>query len=84
MNDASDFKVILVWNNVLWTLDAEMPMYQNGIHNDGSYTITIDYLNHPAVSSDFSDVYYGDVYEADCTEPFPLLNGEIPYIVIEP
>lgn len=42
------------------------------------------YLNHPAAASDFSDLYYGDTYEADTAQPFPMLEGQIPYTVSEP
>lgn len=84
MNDTTSFRVILVIHNVLYTLDVSLPEYRNGRYEDGSYTIRIEYLSHPVKTSDFSDKTYGDQYEADLTEPFPLLNGEIPYIIIEP
>lgn len=84
MNSATDFKVILVFGNVLYTMDAALLSDTDGRNTEGSYTLSIDYLNHPAAASDFSDLHYGDTYEADTAQPFPMLEGQIPYTVIEP
>ncbi len=84
MNDISSFKVVLASGNVLYTLEASYANDRDSSHEGGSYTISLDYLNRPVVSSDFSNLFDGDLYEADLAAPFPLLKGEIPYIVIEP
>lgn len=68
------FKVVIVFNNVIFTMDASMPT-----DVDGSYTLRIDYLNRPAISDDFADGK-----DLDDAPVFPLLHGEIPYIIIEP
>lgn len=69
------FKIVFVFNNVLFTMDGFMPTAEL----EGSYTIRIDYLNHPVAASDFSDNE-----NLDDAPVFPLLHGTIPYIVIEP
>lgn len=84
MKGNNNFLVILVIDNILYKLDVSLPEYRDGRYQNGSYTIRIGYLSRPVGTGDFSAVSHGDQYEADVTEPFPLLHGEIPYIVIDP
>lgn len=78
---SDDFRVILGFNNVIFTLDAYLPD-----ETPGSYSISIEYLNYPTTAQDFGQSITGwDYYMPDeTTAPFPFVNSQIPCIVIEP
>ncbi|MBR3927816.1 MAG: hypothetical protein IKJ65_02295 [Clostridia bacterium] len=81
-SDAYSFTIYIIFNNVLFAVDASLPA-SNRYGNDASdlsMEISIIYKNRPYTAEDIAEYSY----YIESADAFPFVDGSISYIVVEP